>query len=177
MSSGNGGKPSAAAKDSVSEAALDARLKELEAKEKAIAEKEAELNAKEAAMSDGKGRRFNPKAQALRGPVPYKFKVGPVNPKYHDKLPIKEIEAVDESEAKRWYAESHEDPDRGGQAVDTVRIELMVKCVDSRRAQAQQLALRLANIRSKRDSGVALSEQEEEMLLSAEEAALLRRAG
>ena len=174
----NGGKPAESAESNGPESInTDARIRDLEAREAAVREREEAIRAREAAEADGgSGRRFNPKNKPFRGPTPYKFRVGPLAAKYHDKLPMKEVEAVDESEAKRWYAESHEDPERPGQAVDTVRIELTAKCIDPRRLEAQKHALRIANIRAKRDSGVALSKDEERMLLQAEEAALLDRA-
>lgn len=90
----------------------------------------------------------------------YKFEVGP-SPKVAEKYPeLKRVtvNAVDESEAIRWYCMTHSYPPKSGNRVDPVKIPLTADCKDPRRKQLENHKKQLAAIRRKLDSGTALSD-------------------
>lgn len=94
----------------------------------------------------------------------WKIRVGPRNPELYPDLPVLEVMAVDEGEAKRYYAESQEYPKKSGKQVDPVTVPLVATCLDPRRDRLRQHKARLSTIRRKLDMGVGLNHQDEALL-------------
>lgn len=95
----------------------------------------------------------------------YKFEVGP-SPKAAEKypdLPRVEVNAVDESEAIRWYCLTHSYPAKSGNRVDPVKVPMLAVCKDPRRKQLENHKKQLAAIRRKLDSGTALSDADNKL--------------
>ena len=136
------------------EAELLERQRDIEAREEQLKNDEA-----------ARGRSLRDEKSAFVGPNGgYKFEVGAVNVKLYPTLAPIVVTAVDESEAKRFFCATKEDPRRPGKQVDPVGIDVMVRCVDPRRQDDLNRAYQLAAIRRKREQGNPLNEQEEATL-------------
>lgn len=133
---------------------LDAAEKLLQAER----DKNAELMELEA------GRKISINDKPYVGDAGYKFEVGPRDRVKYPELPVEQFKATDESEAKRWYLNSHEYPKGSGIVIDPISITIDVKCIDPARNVAILLAKRLGVIRSKLDKGQPLTDQEEDLL-------------
>lgn len=156
------------------------RLKELEAREKAIAAKETEvaekerkaeerLKAMEAAERESEGQLIRPSEKATLGPNPYRFLVGPKNEKYKDVLKSKEISAIDETEAIRVYILQTAHPEKAGKQVDPLIYELKAVNLEPEKREAlHKKAKRLELIRAKFDKGNPLTDEEETLLREAD---------
>lgn len=159
---------------SAREAALAARFAALEAAEAELAEQRRDIAEREEQLKTdlaSRGRALLDEKEAFKGPDGgYRFEVGAVNfEKYPTLKPIVVV-ACDESEAKRFFCATKQDPDKPGKQVDPVKIDIMARCVDPRRQEAMNRALALAAIRRKRENGQPLSEQEEALLSLSERA-------
>jgi len=135
--------------------------KRLDAAEKALKEIEAR-NAELMELEAGRKISINDKPYV--GDAGYKFEVGPRDRVKYPELPVEQFKATDESEAKRWYLNSHEYPKGSGIVIDPISITIDVKCIDPARNVAILLAKRLGVIRSKLDKGQPLTDQEEDLL-------------
>lgn len=142
---------------------------ELLERQRELAEREEQLKSE---MAE-RGRALRPADQAYRGPGDgYEFEVGPTPgaKKLYPELRTVRVMAVDESEAKRWYCATVEDPrpNRRGRQIDPVAIDIAVRCIDERRQRDLNLAYMVAAARRKREAGQPLSEQEAALLSQAE---------
>jgi hypothetical protein len=162
-----------------SDAVVD-RLKQVEAREKALAAKEQAMKAQEAeldiklkqlqaAEDEAEGRTLRPAEKAIKGPCPYRFNVGPRNEKYADRIPTIEIEAVDESEAIRVYILRTADPDKPNKQIDPLTYELKAICLNpEKRLETLKVKRRLVLIREKFNRGQPLAEDEMKLLEEAD---------
>lgn len=156
--------PSAAANGS--DSAID-RLAAAEAEIRRLTE---QLAAKEAEADAVGGLKINPSDRPFTGDTGgWKFRVGPIAKDKYPMLPVREIMACDESEAKRWYCASHDYPAGSRRAIDPVAIEISVTCLDERRNQLMIRKARFATIRQKLFAGQALTNDEEKILQSNQE--------
>ena len=147
---------------------MRARLEALEAAEAELVERSRELQEREESMRNdeaARGRALRDEKEAFKGPNGgYKFEVGAVDFVKYPTLRAIVVTACDESEAKRFFCATKEDPRRAGKQVDSVGIDIYAKCVDPRRQQDLNRAYQLAAIRRKREQGNPLNEQEEAQL-------------
>ena len=91
----------------------------------------------------------------------YLFRVGPMLDKDKARLPTVEEVAVDESEIKRWYCLSHDDPPGSKKPVDPLKVKLQVECIDPARRASINLQKKLSAIRAKLENGHSLTEDEQ----------------
>lgn len=106
-----------------------------------------------------------------RGEIPYagesggyKFEVGPVNVDKFPHLKRLTVNAIDETEAVRWYCLTQEHPPNSGKRVDPVAVRMHCECKDRKRVDLIQHKNRLAGIRKKLESGAALSPDDSAIL-------------
>ncbi len=144
--------------DSAKMSDLERRLQELERQLAEEQRKNEELMAQEA------GRRISLNDKPYAGEGGYVFRVGPDDPDKHPGLETIEVKATDESEAKRWYCNSHDWPLKSGLVIDPVTIRIRVICIDPARQRSIVLQKTLGVIRSKLDRGLALTPAEEKVL-------------
>jgi hypothetical protein len=128
-------------------------IEDLRDADRLIAEKQAQLEKLEAAIKEKEARAAGGvvvDGAPFRGNG-YKFRVGPRDPKWAATLRPEDIEACDESEAMRWYAATHQDPERPGRALDTVKVALQVEIIGGaeKRAEALREAHKEATLRAK----------------------------
>lgn len=140
------------------------RLEAIEAAEFELAERQRELDMREEQMKNdeaARGRSLRDEKSAYVGENGgYKFEVGAVDYKKYPTLAPIVVQASDESEAKRFFCATKEDPRRPGKQVDPVGIDVTVRCIDTRRQEDINRAYELAGIRRKREQGNPLTEQE-----------------
>ena len=139
-------------------------IEDLRDADRLIAEKQAEL-AKLDAMLKDREQKASGGIVASGGPLRgngYKFRVGPRDQKWSAQLPAEDVEACDESEALRWYAATHQDPEKPGRALDTVKVPLKVEIVGGAEVRAAALrdAHKEATIRAKFNRTGQLAEEE-----------------
>lgn len=135
-------------------AAAEARIKELEAR---VADAEN--------SNATSGLKINPQDRPFCGDSGgWKFRVGPRQSEKYPGLPIREMAACDESEIKRWYCASHDWPVGSRRALDPVAIDIVVECIDERRARFVFHKAKLSKIRSKLEQGQQLTEDEYKLL-------------
>ena len=140
--------------------------KELEARDRHIEDLEAEAQA----IRDQGGLKFNAADIAFEGPHGDEFLVTPhlnredqANNVFKHLKP-KKVKAVDESEAIRWYLQSHESSEGSGKPLDPVRVRVTATAVGDARRKRVQLKRQLVNLRNKLESGNMLSDREQELL-------------
>lgn len=135
----------------------------------------AEERARAAEASAERGLKTKNDSQAYAGPNGgYLFRVGPRNPSQFPGLEAKEIRAVDASEALRWYCESSAWPVGSRKQVDPVKIAMQVDCLESKKMLGIiKFKQKCAGIRSRLESGAALTQSEVEFL-EANEAEIYR---
>ena len=137
-------------------------LKKLEAIQAEL-DAERERNAQLVASESGR-RSFSGDRPFVGEDGGWAFEVGPANTKEYDGLGVERVKACDESEAIRWYCNSHDWPLGSGIALDPMRIKINCRCIDPARKDSILLAQRLGVIRRKLDAGQALSPAENELL-------------
>lgn len=143
-------------------ARLEKAEAELKAREAALSEREASI---EAQKDSGAARPVRPSEAVCVGDG-YEFTVSPK--KDGSPLPTKKVRACDESEAIRWYVATTPSPENPAKQVDPVKHELVAKCTDSKRIEKQKRALYLASLRAKAERGGDLTNEEQEVLHSAD---------
>lgn len=92
--------------------------------------------------------------------------VGPA-PEIREKYPhlkVKRKRAVDEGEAIRWYAACHEEKPGSGKMIDLIRVRILAKCIDPGRQKLINHKKRISHIRTKIDTGQALTDRDQEFL-------------
>lgn len=168
LADGSAGSDGSAVQEEAVSPELQARLAALEAAEAELAERRRELDEREEQLKNdlaSRGRALLNEKEAYRGSEGgYKFEVGAVNIEKYPTLKPIVVTAVDESEAKRFFCATKQDPDKPGKQVDPVKIDIAVRCVDPRRQENINRAYAIAAIRRKREQGNPLSEQEEATL-------------
>lgn len=123
------------------------------------------LKAKEAEADATGGLKINPGDRPYTGDTGgWKFRVGPTAKAKYTDLPTVEINACDESEAKRWYCASHDYPKGSRRAIDPVAIDITVTCIDEGRNRLVQRKAKFANIRQKLFAGQTLTPDEDKIL-------------
>jgi hypothetical protein len=142
-------------------------LEQLADVDRLLAEKKAELAKIEADLEARKAGGL-PLLQdgAVHKGDGYVFRVGPRDAKHQATVPVRDIEACDESEAKRFFCATTPDPTRPGRQLDPVRCELKVEMIQGMEKRKQVLAdhQRAAMIRTKwRSTGQAMPEELEWM--------------
>jgi len=138
---------------------------------KKMAETEAELarvtaerdEAREQAEAMSNRRVSKSEPLRIKGST-YLFEVGPVKAKDYPHLPVVQIETIDESEAIRWYAATHEHPPQSGRQVDLVAVKMQARCIDPKRAQAIMIQKQISILRQKVEQNQALTEREQQMV-------------
>lgn len=143
---------------------LEYMRRKLDEAESRVAEAEERARAAEEAAeaAKGGGLKTNAKSEAYVGPSGgYRFRVGPKFPSEWQGLETVEVQAVDGSEAKRWYCESYAWPPGSRKQVDPVKIVIDVVCLETKKMLALiAFKQRCAGIRSRLESGAALTESE-----------------
>lgn len=113
----------------------------------------------------GRGLRVRAGGKPFAGPTGgYLFEVYPLQPAKFPHLQPAKVHAVDESEAKRWYAESNEEPPGSNKQLDLVRVKIEVKCLDRRRNALIMHKQTLSGIRARIASGASLTDREVALL-------------
>lgn len=153
--------------DGLGDAGIDelARMRELlEAAERRA--EEAEERALEAERKSERGLDVRTGTKAFAGPDGgYKFRVGPKDKDKYPGLATVEFNAVDSTEAIRWYCESFAWPVSSRKQVDPIKIMLQVDCLESERLKKVVIhKQRCAGIRARLESGAALTEAETKFL-------------
>ena len=153
---------------------IEARLARLEAAEKALKERESELDKREkelANVADSEATRPVRPSEIVHVGDGWEWTVS--CRKAGTNLPVKKINAVDASEALRWYVATTPDPEKPTKQVDPLKYPLQAVCPDPRLLERTKATLRLASIRAKLEGGGSITDQEFEELQAAD----LARAG
>lgn len=138
-------------------------LRRLASLEKQLKEQKEETERILAESNASSGKRYSPKEKAFAGVEGYKFRVTPIAKKDGDSidhLQPAEVEAVDESEALRWYCVANESRPGSGQALDPMRVRLKVESIGRKRADSVMRQKQIGALRLKVQSGVTLSPKE-----------------
>lgn len=139
-------------------------LAKLARAEKAALEAEERLQ-EHLANQDTSGLRVRNESGPFRGDHGgWRFRIGPAVPELHPHLKTITENACDESELKRWYCATNQDPPKSGKQVDPVKVNLKVECLDPGRKKLAIYKQRLSNIREKLESGSQLSAAEQDLL-------------
>jgi len=136
-------------------------LKKLAAAEERAQQLEIENDALTTDASSGLKVRKEPGGPFTGPEGGYKFSIGPLNAELFPHLPKLEQYACDESELKRWYAATHENPPKSGKRLDLLKVKLEIVLLDPRRAKLIIHKQKLANIRSKLEAGASLTSAEQ----------------
>jgi|694.fasta_scaffold04211_9 hypothetical protein len=153
-----------------SSSGIEKAMRELEAREAAIAKREKEVAEKEAAVvaaeDSSKTRPLRATENVYKGEFPYMFEVRSVN--NNPDVPTKHIECCDESEAKRWYQVTTPHPKNVTKQIDLVTFPVNVVCLSPERSERLGKAKRLAGIAKRLEAGFALSKEDQALLAEAE---------
>ncbi len=152
------------------------RLARLAVVEKRLADAEAEVSKlrdeNERITSSG-GLRYSPKDKPFTGEDGgYEFIVTPhPSAEDHDSghLEPATVRACDESEAIRWYCQSHESKKGSQRAVDPVKVRITAKIVGRARADAIMRQRQISALRRKVETGNQLSEADQALLSECED--------
>jgi len=152
---------------------LLARLEALEARAKSDAATIEQLKSENERITNSGGLRFSPKDQPFVGDGGgYEFLVTPhineADPKQAHLKPVK-VRCCDESEAIRWYCQSHEMTLGSGRAVDPVKLRITAEIQGRERADSVMRQKQVSVLRKKIEGGQALSDSDKTLLSEVED--------
>lgn len=151
-------------------------LARLEAAESQLKERDdtiAGLKDEVSELTQAGGLKFSPKEQPFAGPDGgYNFVVTPKvkadDPSMQHLKPRK-VKCCDESEALRWYCQVNENKPGTGMALDPMKVQLHVECVDDARQRSLMRQKQIAALRRKVENGQQLSAADNKLLATCEE--------
>lgn len=150
-------------------ARLDAAERELKSRDAKIEALQDEVKQ----LSQAGGLKYSPQEKPFAGENGgYEFIVTP-HPKEGDTdfahLKSMSVRCIDESEALRWYCQVNETKKGSGRALDPVKVRLTVACVGRERADSIVRQKQISVLRKKIESGMQLTDADNELLAQCEE--------
>jgi hypothetical protein len=149
---------------------IEKAMRELEAREAAIAKKEKEVADREmaivAAEDSSKTRPLRATEDVFKGDFPYLFQVKSVN--NNPEVKTKTVECCDESEAKRWYQVTTPHPKNPTKQIDLVVYPVDVVCLSPERELRFSKEKRLSHALKRLEAGFSISKEDQQLLVEAD---------